>query len=413
MTDNKDNIEHSNTDNIDLESFMGESGGSGEFMCFRAPGRVNLIGGHTDYNDGFVLPVAIDRAVYLLARPRADRNVRVYSCNFGEKSQFHLDSIDYNKNIQWINYLQGVAYFLQENGCEFKGMDIVIRGEVPRGAGLSSSAALEMAAGCAFNHIYDLGLGPVELAHIARRAEKNFVGVSCGIMDQLISALGKKNHALFIDCRTLDFTPVRIEDLDYKILVANTRVEHSLADTAYNERQEQCERGVQYFDRWLNHPVKALRDVNIGELKKYEDRLPRIISSRCRHVIEENERVHDCRRALENDDLAAVGRLLIDSHRSLRDLYEVSCEELDLMVDLALEVEGVLGARMTGAGFGGSTVNLVHREAIEDFKEYAATGYQQKTGIEPEIHSCEIVSGCGRVEMTAQPGGEDFVCCSD
>lgn len=375
-----------------------------DYKFFRAPGRVNLIGGHTDYNDGFVLPVAIDRSIYLLASPRKDGIVRVYSCNYGEKAQFHLDDIKQNNDIQWINYLQGVAYFIQKRGYDLKGMDAVIWGDVPRGAGLSSSAALEMVTGCAFNQINDLGIKPVELAHIGRRAENDFVGVSCGIMDQFISALGRKDNALFIDCRTHEVQPVPVVDSGYKIVVANTGVEHNLADTAYNKRRKQCQKGVEFFDKKLDRSIKALRDVSLQELNRLGDRMPPVIRQRCEHVIKENQRVRECRRALENDNLAEAGRLLTESHQSLRDLYEVSCQELDLMVNLALSVEGVLGARMTGAGFGGSTVNLVRREYVVEFKERISARYQQKTGIEPDIYSCDIVSGCGRVKLQQQPG---------
>lgn len=371
----------------------------GTEWLFRAPGRVNLIGGHTDYNDGFVLPVAIDRAIYLLGRPRPDRRVRVYSCDFQEKSRFHLDDISYDKDVEWINYLQGVAHFIQKAGYELRGFDAVIKGDVPRGAGLSSSAALELVTGCAFNRFNELGLKPVELAHIGRRAENDFVGVSCGIMDQFISALGRENNALFIDCRTHDFEPVPVEESDYRIVVANTGVEHNLADSAYNQREQQCQEGVRYFDEWLERPISALRDVKIEELEELGDRLPPVIQRRSEHVIRENRRVKECRRALEQNDLVRAGQLLIKSHQSLRDLYEVSCEELDLMVDLALSVDGVTGARMTGAGFGGSTVNLVHREAVEEFRQQVAGSYQKRTGIEPDIYSSEIVSGCSHLEL--------------
>ncbi|SDL04183.1 galactokinase [Halarsenatibacter silvermanii] len=365
---------------------------------FRAPGRVNLIGGHTDYNDGFVLPVAIDREIVLAAELRSDKKVRAYSCNFAEQASFQLDDIAYDEEVNWINYIQGIAYFLQEAGYRLQGMDAVIAGDVPVGAGLSSSAALEVSTAVTFSRLNRLDIDRISLARICRRAENEFVGVKCGIMDQFISALGRKNSAMFLDCRTEEFELLPAAGEDFKIVVADTGVEHNLASSAYNKRQQQCQEAVRYFDRWLEKPVKALRDINPAELAEHREKLPEIIERRCRHVLEENERVRECLQALKAGQIKRAGKLITLSHESLRDLYEVSCEELDLMVELALEVEGTMGARMTGAGFGGGTVNLVKKEVIEEFREFVGSGYRQKTGIDPDIYVCDIVEGAGELQ---------------
>ncbi len=360
---------------------------------FRAPGRVNLIGGHTDYNDGFVLPVAIDRAVFLAARRREDKRVRVYSCSYEEKACFELEKIVFSEEIPWVNYLQGVAYFMQQHGYELAGMDAVIKSDVPAGAGLSSSAALEVSTALAFTRLNQLDIDRVKLARICQQAENEFVGVECGIMDQLISALGQRGSAMFLDCRSGEFELLPAAGESFKIIVADTGVKHDLAGSAYNERRRQCNRGTDFFDGWLKKPVKALRDVSPSEFENHADKLPENIRKRCEHVIKENERVKKCRKALKSGNLARAGRLMKYSHESLRDLYEVSCAELDLMVELALKVSGTIGARMTGAGFGGSTVNLVKTEAVEIFKKEVGFGYKQETGLEPDIYVSDIVDG--------------------
>ncbi len=378
-------------------AFQEKFAGRGEPRYFRAPGRVNLIGGHTDYNDGFVLPVAIDREMLLAACPRDDKTIRAYTCNFTDTRSFDLDRIEFNDEVMWINYLQGVAKYLQESGCSLGGLDIVLLGGVPLGAGLSSSAALEVAVACALREIFQLEIADEELASIARRAENDFVGVNCGIMDQFISVLGCKDRALFLDCRTREYELIPIKDSGYKIVVADTNVEHKLADSAYNKRQQECQQGVEMLDNLLEGKITSLRDVFPGEFAAVRDKLPEVIRNRCQHVISENQRVKDCRRALLDNDLERAGELISLSHQSLSSLYQVSCAELDLMVNIALEIEGVLGARMTGAGFGGSTVNLVENQAVSEFKTRVVREYQEETGIDPDIYICEIVDGCGEI----------------
>jgi len=381
-------------------AFQAEFASKGEPRYFRAPGRVNLIGGHTDYNDGFVLPVAIDREMLVAARPRDDKTIRAYTCNFTDTRSFELDRIEFNDEVMWINYLQGVAKYLQESGCSLGGLDIALLGRVPLGAGLSSSAALEVAVASAFREIFQLELADEKLASIARQAENDFVGVNCGIMDQFISVLGRKDKALFLDCRSRDYELIPIKDGGYKIVVANTNVEHQLADSAYNRRQQECQQGVEMLASLLAGEITSLRDVSPDEFTAVRDKLPEVIRNRCQHVISENQRVKDCKQALLDNDLERVGELISLSHQSLSSLYQVSCEELDLMVDIALKIEGVLGARMTGAGFGGSTVNLVEDQAVSEFKTRVASEYQEKTGISPDIYICEIVDGCGEISLS-------------
>ena len=365
----------------------------------QAPGRVNLIGGHTDYNDGFVLPVAIDREVSIAAQKRDDRKVKAYSLDFDTEESFSLESINYNEDTAWINYLQGVAKFLLAEGYQLAGMNLVITGNVPQGAGLSSSAALEVATALSFALINDFNLDRVKMAKICQRAENEFVGVNCGIMDQFISALGKKDNALFIDCRSNEYQLTPLGTSEIKIVVANTNVEHSLVDSAYNQRLEECQQGVERFNQLLDKEIHALRDISIDEFDLNKEELAETIRDRVEHVIYENQRVLEAKEALAEGDLEEVGELITASHQSLKSLYEVSCQELDLIVDLALEVEGVLGARMTGAGFGGSTVNLVREDAVAEFKRQVGEEYQNKTGIEADIYVCNIEDGAHEVKQ--------------
>ena len=365
----------------------------------QAPGRVNLIGGHTDYNDGFVLPVAIDREVSIAAQKRDDRKVKAYSLDFDTEESFSLENITYNEDTAWINYLQGVAKFLLAEGYQLAGMNLVITGNVPQGAGLSSSAALEVATALSFALINDFNLDRVKMAKICQRAENEFVGVNCGIMDQFISALGKKDNALFIDCRSNEYQLTPLGTSEIKIVVANTNVEHSLVDSAYNQRLEECQQGVERFNQLLDKEIHALRDISIDEFDLNKEELAETIRDRVEHVIYENQRVLEAKEALAEGDLEEVGELITASHQSLKSLYEVSCQELDLIVDLALEVEGVLGARMTGAGFGGSTVNLVREDAVAEFKRQVGEEYQNKTGIEADIYVCNIEDGAHEVKQ--------------
>ncbi|MFW6268841.1 MAG: galactokinase [Bacillota bacterium] len=367
--------------------------------AFSAPGRVNLIGEHTDYNDGFVLPMAIEKNITMVAQLRDDKKVVAYDVNFEPEMSFDLDNIKKAEENTWINYLMGVAKEIQDRGHELQGMNVVIEGNVPLSSGLSSSAALEVVTGITFENLNEIEIEPVEMALLCQSAENNFVGVNCGIMDQYISRLGKKGHALMIDCQTNEYELVPFTDEKYRIIICNTNVQRELVDSAYNQRREECNQAAAYFAEKLDHEVIALRDVSLIEFEEYKDGLSELETKRAKHVISENDRVKESIEALKEDKFERFGELMIQSHESLRDDYEVSCKELDIMVDLALEVEGTLGSRMTGAGFGGCTVSLVKKEAVNDFKEKVAAGYKQATGIETDIYVSSPADGARVIEL--------------
>ncbi len=367
----------------------------------RAPGRVNLIGEHTDYNDGFVLPMAIDRAVWLVVRPRDDRQVIVSSLDFGGTTSFSLDEISHNADQLWSNYLRGVAWALQEQGYRLRGMEGVIAGDVPIGAGLSSSAATEVAAAKAFQVVSGFDWDGVTVALACQRAENEFVGMRCGIMDQFIAVLGQRGHALLIDCRSLAHELVPLPT-GLRVVVADTMKRRGLVDSEYNLRRQQCEEGVERLQEHLPG-IRALRDVSSADLVRYGHTLPEVVRRRCMHVVQENERVLRAVAALREGDAVAFGRLMNASHASLRDLYEVSCRELDLMVEIARSVDGCLGARMTGAGFGGCTVNLVEEGAVSRFQEIVRKAYERQTGLAPHLYVCAASEGAGEVEWKAKP----------
>lgn len=362
---------------------------------FQAPGRVNLIGEHTDYNDGFVLPVAIDRQVMLAARAREDQQVRLWSIQFEQGSQFSLEQITPESTAPWSNYLRGVALMLQQEGFVLRGMDVVIAGNVPIGSGLSSSAAIEVATAVAFRDLCALHIAPINLALLCQRAENEFVGMKCGIMDQSIATLGQGGHALLIDCRSLEYELVPLPS-GVSVVVCDTMKRRGLVDSEYNTRRQECEQGVELLRQHLSE-VKALRDVTTKDLKRYSRSLPPVVHNRCRHVVSENERVLQAVAALRTGDVAEFGRLMDLSHISLRDDYEVSCPELDAMVETARRAPGCLGARMTGAGFGGCTVNLVRSEVASEFAQEVAGRYRQAMGIMPEVYVCEASPGAGEL----------------
>jgi len=362
----------------------------------RAPGRVNLIGEHTDYNEGYVLPVAIDFQVEIAARSRPDRQVRLFSLNFTRETSFPLDAIAFDRKDPWSNYVRGVAHFLQEAGYPLGGMDAAIHGDVPVGSGLSSSAALEVAAATAFERVCGFEMEGREKALLCQKAENRFVGMNCGIMDQFISCLGKADHALWIDCRTLEYEQVPLSLSDVRIVIGDTNKRRGLVDSEYNARRRECEEATAAFAR-IYPGVRALRDVPPNLFRQHADTLPPVVRQRAGHVILENERVLQAVASLRKGDLETFGQLMNASHNSLRDLYQVSCFELDTMVALAHRVPGVLGARMTGAGFGGCTVSLVRAESLARFQQEVGTGYRSRTGLEPKFYICRACNGAGDV----------------
>jgi galactokinase len=372
------------------ESFQQIFGAKPEVMV-RAPGRVNLIGEHTDYNGGFVLPAAIDRAITMAGRRRAGRTVRLHSRDLGEASEFNLDSIERDARHPWSNYVRGVTKLVQAGGRELPGADIAFGGDVPREAGLSSSAALEVAAVAFWQKLAGFELASVEAVKLARRAENEFVGVPCGVMDQFASALAREGHALFLDCRDLGYrhVPLRAE---IKIVVCNSGVKRALAQSEYEVRLMQCRQAVAQLGS-TGLAVKSLREVDLDDLEMARDALGELLLKRARHVVSENARVLEAVEVLEACDLERFGELMYASHVSLRDDYEVSSGELDALVELARQQPGCLGARMTGAGFGGCTVNLVRAEAADDFAKAVCEGYKHRIGQEAEIYICQASDG--------------------
>ena len=362
---------------------------------FRAPGRVNLIGEHTDYNDGFVMPAAIDLSTWVKISPLEQRKLQILSENFNEQIEIDLDDQSLARRGHWSDYPIGVAVMLERSGRRLHGARLQIRGEVPIGSGLSSSAAVEVATACALVANSGLTIDARDLALLCQKAENEFVGARVGIMDQFVSLFGQAQKALMLDCRSLEFELLPLPD-NIRLIICNTMVKHELASGAYNERRAQCEAGVKHLAKFVAN-VTALRDVTLEQLEQFGSDLPEVVYRRCRHVITENARVLAAAKALEQGDLKEFGRLMAASHQSLRDDYEVSSEELDLMVELAQKIEGVYGARMTGGGFGGCTVNLVAVEHDEEFSKRVAESYEQVTKLKPEIFICSASDGAEEV----------------
>jgi galactokinase len=359
-----------------------------------APGRVNLIGEHLDYNEGHVLPVAIDRSIMVAFAPRPDGRVRLYSLDFEQESAFDLEDIQRDPEAPWSDYVRGVAWALRGAGHRVSGLDAAIQGDVPVGAGLSSSAALEVAALGAFEAGSGFQLDRRDLALLGQRAENDFVGVACGIMDQMAAALSRAGHALLIDCRSLQYEAVPLPLAAVRLVVADSGVRRSLLDSQYNLRRQECQRAAELLATAItDRPVTALRDVQPEDLARYGDALPAKLLKRARHVVEEERRVLLGVEALRAGDVEAFGEMLDASHRSLRDDYEVSSPELDLLVELAWAQPGVLGSRLTGAGFGGCTVSLVRAEALEDFCEGVMARYRRETGREGRMYLCRAADG--------------------
>lgn len=358
----------------------------------RAPGRVNLIGEHTDYNQGFVLPVAVDKEILMTANPRGDRKVILHSLNFKGKVEFSLDEIEFEEEDPWGNYPKGVFFQLQAFGFKLKGLNGLYEGNIPLGGGLSSSAAIEVVTAVILKRLNELKLSPLEIIKLCQRAENEFVGVQCGIMDQFVSLLGKKNKALFLDCRTLKYELVPLNFKDVKIVIADTQVKRDLVSSEYNLRRRECEEGVKFFKKYLPG-ITSLRDVSVRAFEEHKDKLSEVIRKRCKHVVYENERVVEAKEALSCGDLLKFGRLLNQSHQSLKEDYQVSCQELDLMVEIASRFRGALGSRMTGAGFGGCTISLVKKEVVEEFMRVIKEEYEKKTGIKPLVYECRVVDG--------------------
>ncbi len=363
--------------------FTATFGNDNDLQVVMAPGRVNLIGEYTDFNEGFVFPMTVDRGVYVGIRARDDQRVRVKSIRFGELIDYRLDDFEKPEPGHWSCYVLGVVEELRLLGLVSHGFDAVIDGNLNLGAGLSSSAALETATALALQSLFGFEMSRVDVATLCQRVEHRYANVMCGIMDQFASGLGHSNHALLLDCRTLSHVNIPTNLDKYRIVIISSEVKRELASSAYNERRAQCEEGVALF-RQFDPTIASLRDVTPDLFDACSDQLSEIVFRRCRHVITENARVLDASAALGADELVQFGRLMTASHNSLRDDFEVSCDELDCLVDIANGTEGVLGSRMTGAGFGGCTVTLIHMDAI-GVLEANLLPYTDRFGLNPEI----------------------------
>ena len=361
-------------------------------LIARGPGRVDLIGIHTDYNDGFVLPIAVNVDVWAGVRKRPDEKFLVHSANFDSQVEFSLDDIPYDESATWSNYVRGVVFCLRESGTKLCGADMLIDGNVPIGSGLSSSAAIEMAVAYALQRLFEFEMSGPELALVGKRAENEFVGINTGIMDQFTSRLGLKDHALFLDCRTLEYEQVPVDTENYKILVCDTAKRRGLVDSEYNLRRSQCEEAARMFAKW-KPGVKALRDVATEDFERWKNRLPEVIRKRAEHIIYENARGLKAHDVLKAGDMQTFGNLMNASHDSARDLYEVSCPELEAMVAVSRAIDGVLSARLAGAGFGGCTVSLAPNSVVDEFLTRVPMDYESRTGLKPTIYVCTAEDG--------------------
>ncbi|MBW7997900.1 MAG: galactokinase [Candidatus Glassbacteria bacterium] len=363
----------------EIKTFSKLFGRSAE-AAVRSPARINIIGEHTDYNDGFVFPASINRSMRIAAAKRKDRTCRIHSLRYDTTVKIRLDEL--KKNRDWTDYISGTLKELLVRKLPVGGFDAVIGGDLPVASGLSSSAALELAVSGVCQALFDFEVEAWEDIKLARRAENHFVGVNCGIMDQFSIKMGRKGHGLFLDCRSLEYEAVPIPEDELVFVIADSRVERGLGNTEYHARQKQCERGSLFF-RSINKSLKSLRDVSEDLLIVNREKLDPVVYRRCRHVITENRRVQKAVEALKQPDMKLFGEMMNISHESCKNDFEVSCQELDILVELARKVPGVLGARMTGAGFGGCTINLVSRNRVDEFQEKVGRLYQSSTGLEP------------------------------
>ena len=381
----------------DLKKQFAEIFGDGDgIRTFFAPGRVNLIGEHTDYNGGHVLPCALSFGTYLLARKREEGKLRFYSLNFSDMGivEWKTDGLKYRKEAGWTNYPAGVAWALQGRGFRIQGgLDVLVWGDIPAGAGLSSSASLEVVTGLALKEMFGfLELTMTDLALIGQCAENNFNGMNCGIMDQFAVAMGRKNRAIFLDTSTLDYQYVNVELKHARIVITNSMVKHSLVDSGYNARRRESETALHDLQQAAD--IRSLGELTEEEFEKLKDAVAdSVCRKRARHAVYENRRTIRAVEALNAGRIEEFGKLMNESHISLRDDYEVSCEEVDALVECAWELPGVIGSRITGGGFGGCTVSIVENDAVEQFRETVIRKYREKTGLTAEIYVADIGDG--------------------
>ncbi len=396
---------HKNYDDLKKKFCEIYGGNEEDLRIFSGPGRVNLIGEHIDYCGGFVFPAALSLDSTVIARVNNDNTLRLAATDLPDRVEVKMVELESAKNLKWGNYQAGVAYVLQNAGYKLVGVDMLFHDTVPLGSGLSSSAAIELATAVTLvtlgNEAYGITkpLDMVEMAVLGQKVENEFCGVSCGIMDQFASAMGKKDHAILLDCGTLkyQYLPLRLEG--YKIVLGNTKKKRALGESKYNERVEECAEGLKVLQQYLPNK-KNLCDITISEFERYKARIENeVIRKRVTHVICENDRVLRAAEALKKNDLIELGRLLVEANASIRDLYEVTGKELDTMTAEAMKVEGVIGARMTGAGFGGCTVNIVPEDKVDLFIQQVGHNYKEKTGITPEFYVSEISDGAREIKI--------------
>lgn len=381
------------------ETFL-EKYGAQPKVIVRAPGRVNLIGEHTDYNEGFVFPAAIDREMIIAAAPSDDEIVSAYSLDYHEDVSFSTDEIPNNDDKHhWSAYLRGVVDVVTKNGGNIGGLNLVTSGNVPQGAGLSSSASFEVGLVTVLDALFSLNLSKKELALLAQKAENEFVGVQCGIMDQFVSAMGEEDSAIQIDCRSLEYraVPLNLEKNGYSIVITHSGVHRGLVDSEYNARRNECLEGVRLLSQLRGAHLSSLRDVSLVDLSQHKESLPERIYRRCLHVVSENQRVLDAVAALENGDIQRFGYLMNESHESMKTNYEISTPEIDVLVKLTQALPATSGSRLTGAGFGGCTVSLIRSSEVDNYKNIVIPRYEKETGNQTSVYVCSAKQGASFV----------------
>ncbi len=377
--------------------FVKRYGEGSDIHAFFTPGRVNIIGEHIDYNGGFVFPCALDFGTYAVVRKRNDRKARFATMNFDLEVTVDLDNIVYDEAHDWVNYPKGVIKMYEEIGPKVPGFDVLYYGDIPNGSGLSSSASLEVLTATMINVLAGGDIAPIQLVQLSQKAENEFVGVNCGIMDQFAVGMGKEDHAILLDCNTIEYQYVPFKLDGVKIVIANTKMRRGLADSKYNERRSECEEALHDLQDVLN--IDYLCDMDETTFDQHAEHINNHVArNRAQHAVYENQRVLKCVDALKKGDLETVGDLLYASHDSLRDLYEVTGKELDIMVEEAKKISGVLGSRMTGAGFGGCTVSLVEDEQVDTFIKNVGENYQKRTNLEPEFYVANVGQGAYEVK---------------